>query len=80
MHFSFFHNYNSNNRVLKKKLKKIKNNYLSDSRIVFNLWAIVSTVQSLNTYFIVFYINNSVSMSILAVASSINTILLFYYS
>lgn len=49
----------------------------SDSIIVSNRWATVSTVQSLNFCFMVCWINESVSISTLAVASS-NTNILFF--
>ena len=42
----------------------------SESKIVFSRWAIVMTVQSLNSERIVFWIRSSVSISIAAVASS----------
>lgn len=51
---------------------------LSLSIIVLILWAIVKTVQFLNTSLIVFCTKFSVYISILAVASSINTNLLFF--
>lgn len=44
--------------------------HLSESSIVFNLWAIVNTVQSLNSSRIVLWMRSSVSRSTAAVASS----------
>jgi hypothetical protein len=43
---------------------------LSESIIVFNLWAMVKTVQSLNSVLMVLWIKSSVSKSTAAVASS----------
>lgn len=49
----------------------------SESIMVFNLWAIVITVQSLNSILIVSWIKSSVSKSIAAVASSKISIFVF---
>lgn len=44
--------------------------YLSQSMMLFNRWAIVMTVQSANSFRIVFWMSSSVSRSTAAVASS----------